>query len=328
MFARFFGLMLLTVIVSAQTAEDPVVSVVNGKYIRESDLHIEQQLLQIQRQEFEMRRRALRDAISRRLLETAAVAKGMDTEQFMAEEYAKIEPPTEEALRGFFLAQIGRYQQRPFEKARTEVLNDFVEAEKQIIRSKVTDRLAEGADIRVLIHPPRTQVDLRNSPRYGPPDAKVTIVEFADFECPYCKAVEPTLKAIQEKYGDRVAVVFKDFPLTEVHPRAQLAAEAGRCAQSQGKFWTYHDLLFGSSPNLGKETLRQVAIEANLELTMFDMCIKSGAGESEVAEAAEQGKALGVEATPTFFINGIILTGAAALRDFEEIIDAELASTK
>src|SRR5205807_2118366 len=118
--------------------------------------------------------------------------------------------------------------------------------------------LLAKSDVRIFLRPPRQTIDLGNSPRRGPAGAPVTILEFSDFQCPYCKHIQGVLKAVAEKYGDKISMVYKDFPLEELHADAQPAAQASHCAEDQGKFWTYHDALFDASPRLSKDRLLEL----------------------------------------------------------------------
>lgn len=162
-------------------------------------------------------------------------------------------------------------------------------------------------------------------PFFGPENAEVTIVEYSDFQCPYCTRVVPTINQIKEKYGDRVKIVFKDFPLSS-HPYAQKAAEAAQCAHEQGRFWEYHDTLFANQGSLGIASLKQYASGLGLDTEQFNSCLNSGKYAAEVQEDFSDGRAAGVSGTPTFFINGKKLVGAQPFSVFESAILDELGS--
>jgi protein-disulfide isomerase len=161
----------------------------------------------------------------------------------------------------------------------------------------------------------------------GPRDAPVTIVAFTDFRCPYCKAVEPTLKQLMAGYPGRVRLVFRDFPIAGLHPDAPLAHEAARCAGDQGKFWPYHDLLFERADDVSVVTLRRFAAEVGADRTTFDQCLESRKHRAEVTADVASGTEAGVTVTPTFFVNGAVLVGEQSLADFERAIDRELGRT-
>jgi protein-disulfide isomerase len=175
--------------------------------------------------------------------------------------------------------------------------------------------------------PVRVQIDPTQGYARGPQDAPVSIVEFSDFRCPFCKEVVPKLKQLAAQYPDRVRWVFRDFPIPGLHPDAPLAHEAARCAGEQGKFWPYHDLLFQKGPKTPQE-LKATAGEVGLDVTKLDACLASGKYVAAVKKDMDEGSRLGVSGTPAFFINGRMVSGAQPLEAFAQIIDDEIARTK
>lgn len=168
-------------------------------------------------------------------------------------------------------------------------------------------------------------VDTTGQPVIGSEDATVTIVEFSDFQCPYCEKGYTTIEEVLEEYPDDVKLVFINFPLS-FHDYAQKAAEASECALAQGKFEEYYDTLFANQDALTVDDLKQYAVDLDLDSEEFNTCLDSGEMADIVAADATLGGSLGVTGTPAFFINGQKLVGARPIADFEEIIDAELAS--
>lgn len=158
----------------------------------------------------------------------------------------------------------------------------------------------------------------------GNKSAKVKLVEYSDFQCPYCERHYPTLKQILAEYGDKVSVEYKHFPLN-FHPMAQPAAEASECASAQGKFWEYHDKIFENQQALSQPSLTQWAQELGLNMTKFNACVQAGTYRAKVQAQAAEGSKLGVEGTPATFVNGQLVSGALPFEAFKQIIDAELA---
>lgn len=158
----------------------------------------------------------------------------------------------------------------------------------------------------------------------GPKDAKVTIIEFSDFQCPYCQKAKETVDEIMKEYADKVRLVFKHFPL-QFHSNAQKAAEAAECANDQGKFWEMHDYMFANQDKLGVADLKKIAKNLGLNASDFDGCLDSGKYESKIKKDIETGTSFGVGGTPAFFINDQFLSGAVPIENFKKIIDAELA---
>lgn len=158
----------------------------------------------------------------------------------------------------------------------------------------------------------------------GNPDAKITMIEFSDFECPFCQRHAPTLQAILDQYGDDVRLVYRHFPLTSIHPNAAKAAEASECAGEQGKFWEYHDLLFANQSALQVPSLKQYAGQLGLNQSQFDSCLDSGKYTAKVNAQLQEGQAAGVTGTPGTFVNGELVKGAYPLATFTQIIDGLL----
>jgi protein-disulfide isomerase len=178
------------------------------------------------------------------------------------------------------------------------------------------------------------EVDLDDDPGLGDPDATVKIVEFSDFQCFYCRRFyNQTLSQLKENYIDKglVYFVYRDFPLSDIHPDAQKASEASECADEQGKFWEMHDMIYDGQNELGSgtvdiplESLKSYAVELGLDADTFNECLDSGKYEDEVAADQKAGLSYGASATPSFFINGQIVVGAQSYETLAEIIDSQL----
>jgi len=159
----------------------------------------------------------------------------------------------------------------------------------------------------------------------GPPDAPITIIEFSDYECPFCRRwFSEVFLRLRQDYPDTVRVVFRDFPLSSLHPNAVQAAEAANCAGDQGVYWEFHDLLFRGS-DLGEQVYLDYAAQLKLDLPQFQSCLESRKFKDEVMADYQYAAALGVRSTPTFFINGIPIIGAQPYEVFREVIEKELA---
>ena len=176
--------------------------------------------------------------------------------------------------------------------------------------------------------PTKLDIDVDDDPVLGDKNAPVTIVSFEDYQCPYCgRAFQQTFPLLKENYIDtgKVKYVYRDFPLTNLHPQAQPAAEAAECADEQGKFWEYHDKLYQNQQGLGSALYTQLAQQLSLDVNKFQQCIDSRKYRQEVQNDFAYGSQVGVSGTPTFFINVIMLVGAQPYQAFQQVIDAELA---
>ena len=186
--------------------------------------------------------------------------------------------------------------------------------------------LRQAASIRMLLQPPIAEVAIDGAPTRGPENAPVTLVEFSDFQCPYCGRVQPVLQKIRETYKDQVKLVYKDFPLPQIHPQAPKAAEAARCAREQDKYWDYHDRLFQDAKDLTPDKLKRYAADLQLDTAAFGACLDSGKYAAAVRQDMAQGAELGVNSTPSFFVNGRFLSGAQPFSAFQALINEVLAS--
>lgn len=162
-------------------------------------------------------------------------------------------------------------------------------------------------------------------PVRGPEDAAVTVVEFTDYECPFCRRhFQETMPGIQAEYGSRIRYMVRNFPLRSIHPQAQKAAEAAECAFDQGRFWTYHDALFGNAPRLAVPELKRYARDVGLDGGRFDRCLDSGAKADVVEADLRAAIGVGLQGTPSFFVNSQLLVGAQPIQVFRTFLDAAL----
>jgi protein-disulfide isomerase len=184
-----------------------------------------------------------------------------------------------------------------------------------------------GAVVAQPTNPPDrlTNVGLGKLPPLGPPDAPVKIVEFSDFQCPFCKSWnDATFGPLRQQYGDKIAVYYRHYPLTSIHPEAMKGAEAAECANEQSKFWDFHDALFRTQSTIGVDNSMSLAESVGLDTQKFDDCLNSDKYQSNIDADIADGDAYGVTGTPTFFINGVRLVGAQPMAQFTAVIDQEL----
>jgi len=172
----------------------------------------------------------------------------------------------------------------------------------------------------------RYEVSADDDPSYGPADAPITIIEFSDYQCPYCQKWHAQVwSKIAETYPDQVRLVYRDFPLYSIHPQAEPAANAANCANEQGKYWEFHNLLFTGGVGEGSDAFEAYAGSLGLDMEAFRQCVAENRYEAEISADYEYAVGLGIQSTPTFFINGIALIGAQPFEAFQEVIELELA---
>ena len=164
------------------------------------------------------------------------------------------------------------------------------------------------------------QLVTADDPSKGDPEAKVIVVEFGDFQCPFCKQAEPILRQVLDKYGEKIYFIYRDYPITSTHPEALAAAEAANCAAAQGQFWEYKEQLFARQDELSSATYRSIAEALGLDMPPFNVCLNTHATRAEIMADAEDGANLGVRGTPTFFINGQMFPGVLQYDFWDKVL--------
>jgi len=312
---------------SAQDSQKPVATV-GGQPIYEQDLMsvAGPNLLELRQQEFKVKSDALNQLIRKKLIEVEAKKKGLTTEELFKQEVdSKIAEPSDDEAKGYYLA-VKSANTLPFDEIKSQVKQLLKNSEIQQAREKYTDSLRDKTQVSTLLQPPSVQVASDPARMKGSADAPVTILEFGDFQCPFCGKVQPVLQDLLDRYKGKVKLAYRDFPLSQIHQHAEMAAEASRCALNQGKYWEMHDAMFADQVKLDKADLVKTAASLGIDQDSFESCLKSGKYKAMVEEDIEAGSHAGVNATPTFFINGEFLGGAQSEADFVTIIDRQLAA--
>jgi protein-disulfide isomerase len=274
---------------------------------------------------YELRSQALDELVDERLIEAEAKARGMGAEDLVKLEAAKAPPVQQSDIQKFFDEVKGRLPKDAKVETFADQIRARLEAEREARgRASFVGALREKAGVTVALEPPRIQVS-DEGPSVGPENAPVTIVEFSDYECPFCKRAHPTITEVLKKFPQDVRLVYRHFPLDNIHPNARPAAEASLCAEEQGKFWPFHELVFEATAKLSADTLRGVAEKAGLDLAKYDACVKERRFQARVDADVADGREAGVSGTPAFFVNGVPLSGARSAEEFEKLIQSELA---
>jgi protein-disulfide isomerase len=277
---------------------------------------------------YEARRAAAGQMIADVLLDQEAKRRSLERAALYEQEItSKAKPVTERDVSAWYEANPQRVQGAPLDQVREPILSLLTQTRLQDARNAYIETLRANTAVRVMLEPPRAMVSAGDSPAKGPSNAPIELIEFADFECPYCLAVSPTLKRVLDTYGDRIRFVYRNFPL-ENHPNAIPAAEAALCANEQDRFWPYHDRLFADSGKLSDADLKQAAAALGMDMPRFNTCVGEHKYRSVVDADAKAGSEAGVTGTPAFFINGRPLVGAQPYEEFKRIIDEELELKK
>lgn len=277
---------------------------------------------------FSMRQQAIEAMIVTKLIEQKAKAEGKDPEALLrgVAEQASSAPIAEDQLKAMYEQLKPRLGDKSFEEVKPILENMMKqEAQKGAVMTYI-ENLKKEANVKILLEEPKVEVKAEG-PSKGPADAPVTIVEFSDFECPYCSRAAQTIDKVVENNAGKVRLVFRSYPLP-FHKKAKKASEAALCANEQGKFWQMHDAMFGDQQKLDVPDLKATAKTLGLDSAAFDTCLDSGKYAAQVDADMKVGQEAGVEGTPAFFINGRLVSGARPYEDFQAIVEQELAKKK
>ncbi len=278
---------------------------------------------------YDARKGLIDEMLSRRLLEGEAKAKGKSLDDWFKQDYVSSVPePGEAEVKAFYeehKSQIPPGQS--YEEIKPRLAQAVKQQKLRANMSAMLEDLKKKHNVSVAIAAPdlpRVKVEAKG-PARGPDAAKVTVVEFSDFQCPFCGREAPVIEKLMKEYDGKVKLVFRHFPL-DFHPFAEKAAEAGACAADQGKFWQLHDKMFGNQQKLAVEDLKAYAKESGLDTAKFEKCLDSGQNKDLVAADQKAGSDAGVNGTPAFFINGIFINGAQPYEQLKDAVDRELKS--
>ena len=303
-------------------ADDPVAKI-NGRVFTRSELFDKgaSTLLQQRYDNYRIEREELGRVIDNELLELEAHHRDITVAQLIEQEInSKVKDPTEEELRVFYE---GAQTDQTYESVRAQLIARVRQTRTKKFREIFLDSLRRQAKIQILLSPPFVPVTLDDAPVRGPKNAPVAFVEFADFECPFCRQMQPQIEKLLKEYNGKVALYFKDFPLP-IHPHAEKAAEAARCAAEQGAFWDYHDVLFREGSNLEVSQLKEFARALGKDTARFNTCLDAGGEASAIEKDLAQGRRLGIAGTPGFFINGHFLSGVVSYETLREVVEQQL----
>lgn len=298
---------------------------VGGQKLTLSELEhsMADRLFQARQQYYVAQRAALEQWIDDQVLDAEAKRQHITVKELLDRNVkAKVTDPTDDQMRVYYE---GVNTDQPFEAVRDKVLQHIRDVRTAKVGAAYVKTLRDQAAVQITFVSPVADVNPGDVPAMGPVNASIRLVEFGDFQCPYCQQAHVEIKKLMEHYGDKISFSFRDYPLP-MHPQAPKAAEAARCAGAQGKFWNYFDALF-SDKKLAPADLKEEAKKLSLDTAVFDKCLDSGEQAGSVEKDASKAQHLGVNATPTFFINGHLYSGAVKYDAFRDAIDKELAAS-
>ncbi len=333
--AALVGLLLgagiTKLIVSGAGDSDPVVASYNGKNLRASEAFaaIKTRLFDLEDEVYNTKKRAIKDSIEQKLIDAEARKQNMTIEQLLEKETGGDAGEVTDKEITDFLASKNLSLNDP--RIKKEDVREYIKYSRRFKkRETFVDALTAKASVKILVkepEAPKLTVDTSGYPTWGNAKAPVTIVEFSDFECPFCSRALPILAQIKKEYGpDKVRIVFRDMPLPS-HSRAVPAALASHCANEQGKFWEFHDTLFGNQALLQDKDLKEAAKTLKMDEAKFNECFDTKKHMATIDKSRREAESLGIQATPSFVINGTLIQGAQPFEKFKEKIDRAISGS-
>jgi len=331
--SAFIGcaLMTLAVFACAQQAAtgsegDEVVARIGDEVITADELEsmVGPSLVKLRQEIYTTSVGELNAQIFERLATEKATAEGITKEEFLARNVdAKMTEPDEGEIVKIMTTYRSRLAQDDAQ-ARQQVVQALQQQQQAKLIEALKDELFAEAGVVILLQPPRAKVAItEGTPSRGPASAPIVLVEYTDYQCPFCSRAQPTIAALMERYDGLIRHVFKNLPLP-MHDKAQLAGEAALCAQDQGKYWEFHDWLFQNQRTMNRESMIAQAGEMGMNAELFTACIDDGTYQAKVDADMKEARGFGITGTPGFMINGRVLTGAQPLEAFETVINEEL----
>jgi protein-disulfide isomerase len=305
--------------------DSTVVAEVGGVKVTLAELEQQEsaKLLSAHYQYYQAQNKALEDLIDKKLLEQKATSEKLTVDQLIDRDIkSQVKDPTEDQMKVYYE---GLETDQPYEAVRDKIIEKIRQLRTDKARAAYVKALRAQTTVTIVLAPPRANVDVADAQVLGPKSAQIKLVEFADYECPYCQRVAADVKKLKADFGDKVAFTYKDFPLP-MHARAEKAAEAARCASKQNKYWEFHDELFHSK-ELDVDQLKAQARALKLDSEQFDKCLDSGEEAAAVERDRKEGLRLGISGTPSFFVNGHYLSGALDYAALRQVVEQQLSET-
>jgi protein-disulfide isomerase len=305
------------------------VATVGDRTITRTELeeHVRPKLIEVENQRYEALREGLDEMIADELERHEAKGRGISSEDLEQREItAKAPEPTDDEVQKLYDDNKAQLGGQTLDQIKPRIVAYLKEQKSEARRTAFIDELKQKYKTTVALRPPVVEVASAGRPeKGGGTRAPVTIIEFSDYQCPFCQRAETVVDQVVQTYGDKVRLVFRDYPLP-MHPQARPAAEAANCANAQGKFWDYHAKLFANQSALGEDKLKEYATQVGLDGAKFEQCLADKPFKSAIDKDIADGGKVGVNGTPAFFINGRMLSGAQPFEKFKEVIDDELSA--
>jgi protein-disulfide isomerase len=296
--------------------------------VAEIDASIRPELARIEGERYDARKQKLDQMIEELLLEEKAKSLGITKDELVKREITdKVKQPTDDDVKAMF-AKLKAPSSTTLEQLSPRIREVLTTQATTARRNEFLAEIRKDASVRVALDPPRFRIDTAAGHPDGPKDAPIELIEFSDYQCPFCGRSQETVGKVLSTYQGKIHHVFMDFPLSAIHPFAKPAAVASHCAEEQNKFQKYHDTLFARQKELSNDNFKKWAGELGLDTAPFEQCLGSQKFDDRIQRSLAAGEVVGITGTPGFFVNGIAIKGAQPFEVFQRTIDDELARAK
>lgn len=309
-----------------------VVAKIGGEIITEEALVGDAKLEfhDIKKREYDLKMARLNALMVEKLIGAEAKKANMSTDDYIDKKITKGKLKVSDSEYQQFVKEKRIPESQINPQLKTRIMTYLQEKKKEDLVNAHIAAMTKKNPVEVYFKKPKIQinVELGSAPTWGKKDAPVTIIEFSDFQCPFCARAAKTVTDIKKKYGSKVNIAFRHFPLS-FHRQARPAAEASMCVHEQGepKFWKFHDLVFDNQKELDNASLEKYAKKAGVNVQKYQECMTGKRYSSLIQKDLDYGEKIGVKSTPTFFVNGELVSGAVPYEQFAEIVDEALSET-
>jgi protein-disulfide isomerase len=254
---------------------------------------------------------ALNDIIREKVIDAEAQKQGKTVDQLVQAEAGGTFEPTDVEIQEWYTQNQARLGGRTMESLKLQIADVLRKKKKEQAEQALQARLDKERGVVVKFEPFRLKFNNENAPRTGNASSPVTLVEFSDFQCPFCRQFAPNMGELAKNYGSKINIVYRQYPIPSLHPFAFKAAEASLCANEQGKFWELHDLMFSDQQHITIRDLKEKARRLGMDGNKFDSCLDTGKYTEQVQNDMAEGNKAGVTGTPALFVNGVEVPGGA-----------------
>lgn len=314
---------------AATATSGNILARINGQPVTEEDVRkiAGPKLAQAEMELYDVRKDAVDQMVEDRLLQAEASKKGISKEEYLKRNVSDKVKVDDKEIAKFYEDKKSQMQGKSLEEVKPNIKGFLFRDKYQKQYANVIDGLRKNTKVEFLMKAPKVEVEEGDSPSIGPKSAPVKIVEFTDYQCPFCGRSRPTVNQILSEYKGKVRYTLRDFPLS-FHKDSVKAHEAGHCAGDQGRYWEMNKKMFESQTAIKVDDLKKYAQEIKLNMKKFNECLDSGKYTEMVHQNQQYGESIGVSGTPAFFINGRMISGARPFEAFKAVIEDELRSQK